>query len=164
MTGSTTTGWMSPLAGWSWTDIAGLNMDGWLWLDTVGAGVHVEDRLGARPVHVTHLWGWSPTQRVRCRLDPDLPGEGIVGALLDLVSERPEPGGTAVTVLCRPTEAWDAADSAGRISAVLPRSVAGGARLTVLEVRHGSVGGADREREAITWSVPLTFLSVAGVS
>jgi len=89
-------------------------MDEWLWMDTdtSSRGLHLVNQLPSeQPVQVTHVWGWSETQLVRARVDIDLPGGGVVGAVLTLAE-----GDEGVLA-----QVWKEND--GRINAVYPPSL-----------------------------------------
>lgn len=137
---------LNPLPDATWAGLCALGMDRWLWIDTVDTGLHLESALPAeQPVHASHLWGWSGDRLVRVRLDRDLPGDGLLGGLLDLSDTTG--AGEEVAAWDSTATIWSQED--GRIAARLPQGCSG-AEVIVWEVRRSPAAGAT--------SAPLHFL------
>lgn len=148
-----TTGYLRGLATLSWKEVTELGMAWWLWVDTAPNAIRLEAALDVRPAEATHVWGWNAPTYVRLRLDPDLPGDGIVGAILTVGDARPTAGGERVTVVRRPHRAWSTRD--GRVAATYPPGLSAHDEMWSFEVRRRT--GSTRPTMSI-----LTFLALGG--
>lgn len=81
-----TMGHLATLGDTDWAGLGALDIDEWLWLDTTAPGLHITNHLPHRPADITHLWGWASERWLRARIDHDLPGSGLVGAVLSVGS------------------------------------------------------------------------------